>query len=98
MPGRIGEGSGTNENPWKPRTDLYKPTISSLGPTGHINPFQGVKIISLLSSDRLPEYRRPHTLQARGTRIFLVSLTELLELSAHHHCNHYSYSISNHWT
>jgi hypothetical protein len=31
---------------WKPPINLYKPTISSLGPTGHVNPFMDVKIIS----------------------------------------------------
>jgi hypothetical protein len=32
--------------PWKPPTDLYEPTISSLGPIGHVNPFLDVKLIS----------------------------------------------------
>jgi hypothetical protein len=39
MPGRHEESFETDENPQKPRTDLDKPTISSLGPTGHVNPF-----------------------------------------------------------
>jgi hypothetical protein len=33
--------------PWKPQNDLYEPTVSSLGPTVLVNPFQDVKIISL---------------------------------------------------
>jgi hypothetical protein len=39
MPGRIGEGSGTDENPWKQCTNLYELTISRLGFNGHVNPF-----------------------------------------------------------
>jgi hypothetical protein len=48
--------------PWKPGIDHYEPTIPSLGLTGHVNPFQDVKIISLQLSDRLPVYKRPPTL------------------------------------
>jgi hypothetical protein len=41
------EPSGTDKNAIKAPTDLYEPTISMLDPTGHINLFLGVKIISL---------------------------------------------------
>jgi hypothetical protein len=30
---------------WKPPTDLYKLTISSLGPTSFVNPLLDVKVI-----------------------------------------------------
>jgi hypothetical protein len=32
-------------------TDLYEPTFSSLGPTGHVNLLLDVKVISLWLSD-----------------------------------------------
>jgi hypothetical protein len=34
------------QTPWKPAINLYEPTISSLGLTGHVNPFLDVKVIS----------------------------------------------------
>jgi hypothetical protein len=40
-------------------TDLYKLTISMLGPTGHVNLFLDVKIISLKLSDHLLIYKSP---------------------------------------
>jgi hypothetical protein len=45
--------------PWKPPTDLCELTISSLGPTGHVNPVMDVKVNSSLLSDRLPVYKSP---------------------------------------
>jgi hypothetical protein len=64
-------------------TELCEPTISSLGLTGHVNLLFNVKVISSYLSDRLPIYKRPHTLQAGGTRSFPPSLHERLELSTH---------------
>jgi hypothetical protein len=32
--------------PWKPPTDLYEPTISSLFPFGHVNPIMDIEIIA----------------------------------------------------
>jgi hypothetical protein len=64
-------------------TDLYKPTISSLGPTAHVNLLLDVKIISPQLFDRLPVYKRLPTLQTGGTISFSPSLNELLKLSAH---------------
>jgi hypothetical protein len=32
--------------PCKPPANLYESTISSLGPTGHVNPFLDVKVFS----------------------------------------------------
>jgi hypothetical protein len=64
-------------------TDLYKLIISSLGHTGHVNLLLHIKVISSYLSDRLPVYKSSPTLQAGGTRSFLPSLHELLELSAH---------------
>jgi hypothetical protein len=45
-PKRHEEGSRTNENSMEAPTDLYKPTISSLGPTGHVNFLLDLKVIS----------------------------------------------------
>jgi hypothetical protein len=64
--------------PWMPQ-----PTISCLGPTGHVNLLLNVKVISLYLSYRLPIYKSPPALQVRGTRSFPPSLRELLELSTH---------------
>jgi hypothetical protein len=41
------EHSGIDENTKEAPTDLYEPTFSSLGPTGHVNLLLDVKIISL---------------------------------------------------
>jgi hypothetical protein len=65
-------------------TDLYELTFSSLGPTGHVNLLQNIKVASLELSDRCTVYKRPPTLQAGGTmRSFPPSLRELLKLFAH---------------
>jgi hypothetical protein len=68
---------------WKSPTDLYEPTFSSLGPTGHVNLLLGVKVISSKLSDHLVIYKRSPTLQVGGTRSFPPSPRELLELSTH---------------
>jgi hypothetical protein len=44
--GRSEEDSGTDGNIMEVPTDLYEPTILSLGPTGHVNLLLDVKIIS----------------------------------------------------
>jgi hypothetical protein len=62
-------------------TNLYKLTISSLGPTSNVNLLLDVISSELL--DRLPIYKRPPTHQAGGMRSFPPSLHKLLELSAH---------------
>jgi hypothetical protein len=46
-PPRHQEHYGTDENTMEAPTGLYEPTISSLSPTGHVNLFLDVKIISL---------------------------------------------------
>jgi hypothetical protein len=38
------EHPGTNENAMEAPTDLYEPTFSSLGPTGHVNLLLNVKV------------------------------------------------------
>jgi hypothetical protein len=45
-PKRQEENSGTDENTMEAPIDLYEPTISSLGPTGHVNLLLDVKVIS----------------------------------------------------
>jgi hypothetical protein len=45
-PRREEEESRTDENAIEAPTDLYKLTISSLGPTGHVNLLLDVKVIS----------------------------------------------------
>jgi hypothetical protein len=40
-------------------TDPYKPTVSCLGPTGHVNLLLDEKVISSYLSDRLPIYKSP---------------------------------------
>jgi hypothetical protein len=41
------EHPGTNENAMEALTDLYEPTVSSLGPTSHVNLLLNVKVTSL---------------------------------------------------
>jgi hypothetical protein len=45
--GRRKEHPGGEKKALKAPTDLYEPTISSLGPTGHVNLLLDVKVISL---------------------------------------------------
>jgi hypothetical protein len=40
------EHPGTNENTMEAPTDLDEPTLSSMGPTGHINLLLDVKVIN----------------------------------------------------
>jgi hypothetical protein len=44
MPGGQKKTMELTRTPWKPQTDLCEPTISSLGPTGHLNPFMDIKV------------------------------------------------------
>jgi hypothetical protein len=64
--------------PWKPQPTSMKPTISSLDPTGQVNLLLDVKVISSQLSGRLPFYKRPHTLQAGGTRSFPLHFMNFL--------------------
>jgi hypothetical protein len=61
------EHSGSKKNNPKALSNLYEPTFSSLCPTGHVNLFQDIKIISSQLSDRLMVYKRTPTLLAGGT-------------------------------
>jgi hypothetical protein len=65
-------------------TNLFELTLSSLGPTGHVNLLLNIKVARPQLFDRYAVYKRPPTLQAGcSTRSFFPSLHELLELSAH---------------
>jgi hypothetical protein len=61
------------------------------GPTGLVNPFDDVKVISSSLPDCLTVYKRPPTLQVEDTTITQehspLSLSELVERSAQPHCN-----------
>jgi hypothetical protein len=64
------------------RTDYLKS-----GTTGHVNPFVDTEIISSYLSNRLPAIKSPLLFSQRGQEHFPLSLSELLELSAHPLCN-----------
>jgi hypothetical protein len=46
MPKSKEEHPGAQKNDMEAPTDLNEPTFSSMGPTGHVNLFLDVKIIS----------------------------------------------------
>jgi hypothetical protein len=54
-------------------TDLYKLTISSLDPTGHVNLLMNVKIISSLLSNRLTVYKKAPYLYPSGRRYEIIT-------------------------
>jgi hypothetical protein len=65
-PPRWQEHPGTNDNAMEAPTDLYELTFSSLGPTGHVNLLQNIKVASLELSDRCTVYKRPPYPSGRG--------------------------------
>jgi hypothetical protein len=87
------EDSGTDENTMEASNGSLRTNLIKSVPTGHVNPFLDIEIISLLLSNRFPIYKRPPYPLGRGqpkqcTQEHLpLSLRELLKLSTHPHCN-----------
>jgi hypothetical protein len=97
MPKSQKEHPGGKKKAMETPTNLYEPTISSLGPTGHVNLLLDVKIISSSFSDRCDGLQKAPYPSGRGYEIISPFTTRTSRALCSPHCILYSSSISNHW-